>query len=212
MISSIGAVAPELATARSRARGNRSFTQASSAPPVKYAMVMSGWFRSSTDLTRASLSLPARPNMQTLVAEYSTKSTTFRRSAVSASGLMVMSTWLAASTGTLVSCETGMAVSLTPSWRAVSLASNHAGPLQASPLLPDTSWISQGAFCSTPTRSSPALRIASTRGLWPGAGAVCAPADIDTACIDTASIAAAARRASAPFPLSCCCIACLLIL
>ena len=61
--SSIGAVAPEFATARSVALGKRCLTQASSAPPVKYAMVTPGRFRSSTDLAAATLALDARPNI-----------------------------------------------------------------------------------------------------------------------------------------------------
>src|SRR6478609_8815972 len=98
-----------------------------------------------------------------------TKSTTLSRSGVSASGVTEMSTWLLASTGTLVSWLTGTASSLTPRRFAYSLASIHAGPLHASPL-PVVSSTSHGAFASTPTRSTPAFLIASTRGLVPGAG------------------------------------------
>src|SRR5450631_2124009 len=98
-----------------------------------------------------------------------TKSTTFKRSAVSASGVTEMSTWFDASTGTLVSWLTGMASSFTPRRLAYSLASTHAGPLHASPV-PDVFSTSQGALASTPTRNTPAFLIASTRGLVPGAG------------------------------------------
>src|SRR5436189_117990 len=80
-----------------------------------------------------------------------------------------MSTWLLASTGTLVSWLTGIASSFTPSRFAYSLASIHAGPLHASPL-PVVFSTSHGALASTPTRSTPAFLIASTRGLVPGAG------------------------------------------
>src|SRR6185312_11778626 len=97
------------------------------------------------------------------------KSTTLSRSGVSASGVTEMSTWLDASTGTLVSWLTGTACSFTPSRFAYSLASSHAGPLHASPC-PVVFSTSHGAFASTPTRSTPAFLIASTRGLVPGAG------------------------------------------
>src|SRR5437016_10295074 len=98
-----------------------------------------------------------------------TKSTTFRRSAVSASGVTEISTWFDASTGTLVSWLTGTGSSLTFSRLAYSLASSHAGPLQASPD-PVVFSTSHGALASTPTRRTPAFLIASIRGLVPGAG------------------------------------------
>src|SRR5437773_11414188 len=97
------------------------------------------------------------------------KSTTFNRSAVSASGVTEMSTWFDASTGTLVSWLTGTASSLTFRRLAYSFARSHAGPLHASPD-PDVFSTSHGALASTPTRSTPAFLIASTRGLTPGAG------------------------------------------
>src|SRR5438309_6561404 len=98
-----------------------------------------------------------------------TKSTTFSRSAVSASGVTEMSTWFDASTGTLVSWLTGTASSFTFKRLAYSLASSHAGPLHAGPC-PVVFSTSQGAFASTPMRSTPALLMASIRGLAPGAG------------------------------------------
>src|SRR5437667_4166664 len=98
-----------------------------------------------------------------------TKSTTLRRSAVSASGVTEMSTWFDASTGTLVSWLTGTGSSLTFSRLAYSLARSHAGPLHASPD-PDVFSTSHGALASTPTRSTPAFLITSTRALAPGAG------------------------------------------
>src|SRR6267142_966974 len=91
-------------------------------------------------------------------------STTLRRSAVSASGVIEISTWFEESTGTFVSWLTGIGSSLTLRRRAYSCASIQAGPLHASPW-PDMFSISQGALASTPTRSAPAFRIASTRGL-----------------------------------------------
>src|SRR5678816_3057622 len=97
------------------------------------------------------------------------KSTTLRRSAVSASGVTEMSTWFDASTGTFVSWLTGTACNLTPSRFAYSLARSHAGPLHASPV-PVVFSTSHGALASTPTRSTPAFLIASIRGLAPGAG------------------------------------------
>src|SRR5882724_11832429 len=98
-----------------------------------------------------------------------TKSTTFSRSAVSASGVTEMSTWFDASTGTLVSWLTGTASSFTFKRLAYSLASSHAGPLHAGPC-PVVFSTSQGAFASTPMRSTPAFLMASIRGLAPGAG------------------------------------------
>src|SRR6266404_5915359 len=97
------------------------------------------------------------------------KSTTFSRSGVSASGVTEMSTWFDASTGTLVSWLTGTTSSFTLRRLAYSLASSHAGPLHAAPC-PVVFSTSQGAFASTPTRSTPAFLIASIRGLAPGAG------------------------------------------
>src|SRR6266567_6043747 len=98
-----------------------------------------------------------------------TKSTPFRRSVVSATAVTEISTWFDASTGTLVSWLTGTGSSLTFSRLAYSLASSHAGPLQASPD-PLVFSTSQGALASTPTRRTPAFLIASTRGLAPVAG------------------------------------------
>ena len=74
----------------------------------------SGLSKSSTDLAPLTFGLSARPIMHSAVLEYDTKSTTFSRSGVTESGEMVMSTWLDASTGTLVSCDTGTASSFTP--------------------------------------------------------------------------------------------------
>src|SRR5579863_1237059 len=116
-------------------------------------MVMSGLFRSSTDLAAANFGLSARPNMQTEVLEYSTKSTTGSRSGVSASGVIEMSTWFAASTGILVSCETSTGCSFTPSRLAYSSDSTQAGPDHCSP--PVVLSTSQGALASTATRSAP---------------------------------------------------------
>src|SRR5438105_9538891 len=80
-----------------------------------------------------------------------------------------MSTWFDASTGTLVSWLTGTASSFTLRRLAYSLASSHAGPLHAAPC-PVVFSTSQGAFASTPTRSTPAFLIAAIRGVAPGAG------------------------------------------
>ncbi len=78
-----------------------------------------------------------------------------------------MSTWLEAITGTLVSCETSTGCSFTPKSLAYSCASIQAGPAQGSPARVVSS-TSHGGFDSTPTRSTPALRMASTRALTPG--------------------------------------------
>src|ERR1700694_915157 len=80
-----------------------------------------------------------------------------------------MATWFDASTGTLVSWLPGMASTFTFRRLAYSLASSHAGPLHAAPC-PVVFSTSQGAFASTPTRSTPAFLMASIRGLAPGAG------------------------------------------
>src|SRR5262245_10881379 len=119
------------------------------------------------------------------------KSTTFRRSAVSASGVTEMSTWFDASTGTLVSWLTGTASSLTFSRFAYSFARIHAGPLHASPW-PDVFSTSHGALARTPTRSTPAFLMASTRGLVPGAGTGTSAAAVAAAVANTS--AAIARR------------------
>ena len=87
-----------------------------------------------------------------------------------------MSTWLEASTGTLVSCETSTGSSLTLRRRAYSLARIQAGPDQASPPVPVVFSASQGRLASTPTFSTPAFRMASMRGLAPAAGGSCASA------------------------------------
>src|SRR5579872_6856717 len=84
-----------------------------------------------------------------------------------------MSTWFAASTGTLVSCETRTGSSLTPSRLAHSLESSQAGPDQCSPL-PEVFSTSHGALARTPTRSAPAFLMASMRALFPGGGTSCA--------------------------------------
>src|SRR5215472_18525384 len=97
------------------------------------------------------------------------KSTTLSRSAVYARGVTEMSTWFEARTGTFVSWLTGTGSSFTPNRFAYSCASSQAGPLQASPD-PLVFSTSHGALASTPTRSTPAFLIASTRGLVPGAG------------------------------------------
>src|SRR5271167_761827 len=112
--------------------------------------------------------------MQTLVLEYSTKSTTASRSGVSASAVIEISTWFEASTGILVSCETSTGCSFTPSRFAYSSDSAQAGPDHCSP--PVVLSTSQGALASTASRSTPALWIASIRGLAPGAGTSCATA------------------------------------
>ncbi|KAG0904711.1 hypothetical protein G6F32_017289 [Rhizopus arrhizus] len=90
--SSMGATEPEFVTPRSLALGKFCSTSGSAPAPEKEAIVMPGWLKSSTLVAFVNFGFDASPNMQTLVAEYSTKSTTFRRSAVSASGLIVMST------------------------------------------------------------------------------------------------------------------------
>src|SRR5215467_13175624 len=108
------------------------------------------------------------------------KSTTFNRSCVSASGVTEMSTWFEASTGTFVSWLTGTGSSLTSSRLAYSFASIHAGPLQVSPD-PLVFSTSHGALASTPTRKTPAFRIASMRGLVPGGGTPGACASAATA-------------------------------
>src|SRR5579862_7223556 len=97
------------------------------------------------------------------------KSTTLFRSAFSASGVTEMSTWFAASTGTLVSCETRTGSSLTPSRLAHSLERSQAGPDQCSPL-PVVFSTSQGALARTATRNVPDFLIASMRALLPAAG------------------------------------------
>src|SRR5258708_9750166 len=88
---------------------------------------------------------------------------------------MVRSTWLAASTGTLVSCETRMGSSLAPSRLAYSWARVQAGPDHFSPV-PLVFSTSHGAFASTATRKAPDFLMASIRGLLPGAGTSCAQA------------------------------------
>src|ERR1700745_3312878 len=108
------------------------------------------------------------------------KSTTALRSAVSASGVIELSTLLAASHGPFVSWETKIGCNFTTRRSAYSLAKIQAGPDQCSPE-PVVFSTSQGALASTPTRSAPALRMASTRGLSPGAGGSCARAGSDTA-------------------------------
>src|SRR3977135_2325235 len=95
------------------------------------------------------------------------KPRTLGRSGVSVSGVIEISTWFEASTGTFVSWLTGIGSSLTLRRRAYSCASIQAGPLHASPW-PDMFSISQGALASTPTRSAPAFRIASARELGYG--------------------------------------------
>src|SRR5258705_1162684 len=77
-----------------------------------------------------------------------------------------MSTGFDASTGTLVSWLTGTALSFTFKRLAYSLASSHAGPVHAGPC-PVVFSTSQGAFASTPMRSTPAFLMASIRGLAP---------------------------------------------
>src|SRR3984885_8966459 len=92
------------------------------------------------------------------------KSVTLRRSGVTDSGEIVMSTWLEASTGTLVSCDTATGWSFTSNRRAYSLASVQPGPDHCSPL-PLVFSTSHGGLASTPTRKTPAFWIAWTRGL-----------------------------------------------
>ena len=69
--------------------------------------------------------------------------------------------------------------SLTLNNRAYSCASNHDGPSHGSPC-PLVFSTSHGALLTTPTRKMPALRIASMRGLAPGAGTVWARVPIET--------------------------------
>src|SRR6516225_10964628 len=97
------------------------------------------------------------------------KSTTLSRSGVSASGVTEMSTWLAASTGILVSCDTSTGSSFTPRRLAYSSESSQAGPDQCSPP-PVVFSTSHGALASTATRSTPDFLMASMRALLPGAG------------------------------------------
>src|SRR3954452_22294865 len=106
-------------------------------------MVTSGLLRSSAVWAAVKTLLSARPNRHTLVLEYSTKSTTASRSGVSARGVMLISTWLAARTGTLVSCETSTGLSCTLSSLAYWVASSQAGPDQSAPF-DVVFWISQG--------------------------------------------------------------------
>src|SRR4030095_2308670 len=114
------------------------------------------------------------------------KSTTFSRSAASASGVTQISTWFDASTGTFVSWLTGTASSFTPRRLAYSCARSQAGPLHCSPE-PDVFSTSHGALASTPTRSTPAFLIASTRGLVPGAGTATS-ATLDAATMNSAIV------------------------
>ncbi len=101
-----------------------------------------------------------------------------------------MSTWFAASTGTLVSWETSTGSILTPRSLAYSSLSSHAEPDHLSPE-PVVFSTSHGAFASTATRSTPALWMASTRGLSPGFGASCAQPVVAA---NTAAAAVIARR------------------
>src|SRR5580704_5842851 len=101
-----------------------------------------------------------------------------------------MSTWLAASTGILVSCDTSTGSSFTPRRLAYSLESSQAGPDQCSPP-PVVFSTSQGALASTATRTTPAFLIASMRGLLPGAGTSCANAG------NAAAVASARAETSA---------------
>jgi hypothetical protein len=144
-------------------------------------------------LAAAIFGLASRPNRQTLVREYSTKSTTFSRSGVSASAVIDRSTWLLASTGTLVSWLTNTGCSFTPSNFAYSLLSIQAGPDQASPA-PLVFSASHGRLASTPTRSTPAFLMASTRALAPGAGASCADAWPMPRPVSASAAAKAAQR------------------
>src|SRR6218665_3748257 len=65
----------------------------------------------------------------------------------------------------------------TPSSRANSLPRVQDGPDHGSPA-PLVFCASQGGLLTTPTRRAPALRIASTRALTPGAGGVWAKAEM----------------------------------
>jgi hypothetical protein len=142
-------------------------------------MVISGLLKSSSVLALVNFGLSARPNMHTPVLEKVTKSMILARSAFWFSGPIMMSIWLAISAGTLVSWLTGTGSIFTPSSLANSLPSSHDGPDQASPS-PVVFWASQGGLLTTPTRSTPALRMASMRGLAPGGGGVWAKAAADT--------------------------------
>lgn len=134
---------------------------------------MPGWLKSSTLVALVNLGLDARPNMQTLVFEKVTKSMILARSAFWFRGPIMMSIWLAISAGTLVSWLTSTGTIFTSSRRANSLPSSHDEPIQGSPE-PVVFCTSHGGLLTTPTRSTPALRMASMRGLSPGAGGVCA--------------------------------------
>src|SRR6218665_353677 len=132
-------------------------------------MVSSGRLKSSRVCTPVKRGLSARPNRHTPVFEKMTKSMTLARAAVSFRGPIMMSIWLATSAGTLVSWLTTTGWICTPSSRANSLPRVQDGPDHGSPA-PLVFCASQGGLLTTPTRSAPALRIASTRALTPGAG------------------------------------------
>src|SRR6516165_3590812 len=128
------------------------------------------------------------------------KSTTLSRSGVCANGVTEMSTWLAARTGTLVSCDTSTGSSFTPRRLAYSSDSSQAGPDQCSPP-PVVFSTSQGALASTATRSTPAFLMASTRALLPGAGTSCAGTGSDVAATSARPASTACSRVMIVLPL-----------
>ena len=80
------------------------------------------------------------------------------------------------SAGTLVSWLTCTGTIFTPSSLANSLPSVQDEPIHGSPE-PEVFCTSQGGLLTTPTRSTPALRMASMRSLAPGSGGVWAWAE-----------------------------------
>ena len=81
------------------------------------------------------------------------------------------------SAGTLVSWLTCTGTIFTPSSLANSLPSVQDEPIHGSPE-PEVFCTSQGGLLTTPTRSTPALRMASMRSLAPGSGGVWAWAEL----------------------------------
>ena len=110
------------------------------------------------------------------------------------------------SAGTLVSWLTCTGTIFTPSSLANSLPSVQDEPIHGSPE-PEVFCTSQGGLLTTPTRSTPALRMASMRSLAPGSGGVWAWAEKLAPARTMAERAsrAAARREKR------CCMSCLLV-
>src|SRR6218665_117958 len=162
-------------------------------------MVSSGRLKSSRVCTPVKRGLSARPNRHTPVFEKMTKSMTLARAAVSFRGPIMMSIWLATSAGTLVSWLTTTGWICTPSSRANSLPRVQDGPDHGSPA-PLVFCASQGGLLTTPTRSTPALRIASTRALTPGAGGVWAKAEMPPPSKAAASAPRPTRPTALPPP------------